>query len=248
MSTQFQISNAYDYDIIQVKLFDWHYQARTDLIALLSCEGIQSKMPVWASSKSDYAKELQSSLDHFTTDSYSFAPDKWIENGYGHEIRVFNKCNVPIYTIIDAVRAVADHYHLPYRNKAEIINAGIDVRDDNDTICGWCWHGELWEGHTRRKDGLMPPYEDPFNSAPGASEYLLHEGIRSVLRREPGQRDLLKVWSVLKEESHIPESIKSALINLDRLLPEEEAILGAMVKDLDIECARVWNTYPLATP
>ena len=31
-------------------------------------------------------------------------------------------------------------------------------------------------------------------------------------------------------------------------VPEEEAILGAMVKDLDIECARVWNTYPLAEP
>ena len=247
MSTLFQIDNADYYDVIQVKLFDWHVQAREDLIALLTCKGIQDKMPVWASSESNYAKELQSSLNHFEADSYSFASDEWAATDYGHDVRVLNY-NVPLYVIVDAVRAVADHYHLPYRNKAEIISAGIDVRDETDTVCGWCWHGELWEGHTRRKDGLLPSYEDPFNNAPGASEYLLHEGIKSVLSREPGQRDLLKVWSALKEESHIPGSIKNALINMDRLLPEEEAILGAMVKDLDIECGRVWNTYPLATP
>ena len=248
MSTQFQIDNAYNYDVIQIKLFDWHDQAREDLISLLTCEGIQDKMPMWANSESDYSKELQSSLDQFTTNSCSFASDEWVATDYGHEVRVLNKCNVPIYTIIDVVRAVADHYHLPYRNKAEIINAGIDVRDVDDTVCGWCWHGELWEGHTRRKDGLMPPYEDPFNSAPGDAKAILYEGIKSVLSREPGQRDLLKVWSVLKEEQHIPESIKSALLNLCRLLPEEEAILGAMVKDLGIKCTRVWNTYPLAIP
>ena len=56
------------------------------------------------------------------------------------------------------------------------------------------------------------------------------------------------MWSVLKEESCIPESIKLALVKLERLLPEEEAILGVMLKDLDIECDIVWNTYPLATP
>lgn len=247
MSTRFQIDNEDYYDVIQIKLFDWHVQAREDLIALLTCKGIQDKMPVWASSESNYSKELQSSLNHFEADSYSFASDEWAATDYGHDVRVLNY-NVPLYVIVDAVRAVADHYHLPYRNKAEIISAGIDVRDETDTVCGWCWQGELWEGHTRRKDGLLPSYEDPFNNAPGASEYLLHEGIKSVLSREPGQRDLLKVWSALKEESRIPGSIKNALINMDRLLPEEEAILGAMVKDLDIECGRVWNTYPLATP
>lgn len=247
MSTQSQIDNAYCYDVIQVKLFDWHDQAREDLIALLTCNGVQDKMPVWANSESNYSKELQSNLRYFETDSYSFASDEWTVTDYGHEIRVLNY-NVSLYVIIDAVRAVSDHYHLPYRNKAEIINAGIDTRDDNDTVCGWSWHGELWEGHTRRKDGILPSYEDPFNNASRDAEHMLYEGIKSVLRREPGQRGLLKVWSVLKEESHIPESIKDALINLDRLLPEEEAILGAMVKDLDIECARVWNTYPLATP
>lgn len=247
MSTIFQIDNEYYYDVIQIKLFDWYDQAREDLIALLTCEGIQDRMPVWANSESNYSKELQSSLKHFEADRYSFASDEWVATDYGHEVRVLNY-NVPLYTIIDAVRAVADHYHIPYRNKAEIVSVGIDIRDETDTVCGWCWHGELWEGHTRRKDGLLPSYEDPFNSAPGDSKYILYEGIKSVLRREPGQRDLLKVWSVLKEEPHIPGSIKSTLINLDRLLPEEEAILGAMVKDLDIECARVWNTYPLATP
>ncbi len=247
MSTQFQIDNEDYYDVIQIKLFDWHEQARKDLIALLTCEGIQDKMPVWANSESNYSKELQSSLRHPEADNYSFASDEWAATDYGHDVRVLNY-NVSLYVIIAAVRAVTDHYHLPYRNKAEIINAGIDIRDETDTVCGWCWHGELWEGHTRRKDGLLPSYEDPFNNAPGDSKYMLYEGIKSVLRKEPGQRDLLKVWSVLKEESHIPESIKSTLINLDRLLPEEEAILGAMVDDLDIECARVWNTYPLATP
>lgn len=246
MSTQFQIYNEDYYDVIQVKLFDWHDQAREDLIALLTCEGIQEKMPVWASSESDYSKELQLSLSHFETDSYSFASNKWTENAYGHEVRVIDY-NVPLDVIISAVRAVTDHYHLPRRNKAEIISAGIDVRDTNDTVCGWCWHGELWEGHTRRKDGILPSYEDPFNSDPGASKDMLYEGIKSTLRKEPGQRDLLKVWAVLKEESHIPESIKDALINLDRLLPEEEAILGVMIKDLDIKCCRVWDAYPLAT-
>lgn len=244
MSTQFQIDNANSYDVIQIKLFDWHDQALEDLIALLTCEGIQDKMPEWANSESNYSKELQSSLDYFAADNCSFAVDKWVENSYGHEIKVLNY-NVPLHIIIDAVRAVADHYHLPYKNKAEIINAGIDVRDVNDTVCGWCWHGELWEGHTRRKDGMLPTYEDPFNRASGASEYLLHEGIRAVLGREPGQRNLMKVWSVLREEAYIPESIKDALVNLDPLLPEEEAILGAMVKDLDIQCSIVWNTYPL---
>lgn len=247
MSTIFQIDNEDYYDVIQVKLFDWPEQAREDLIALLTCRGIPDKIPAWVSSESNYSKELRSTLNHFEADIYSFAADEWTETDYGHEVRVLDY-NVPVYVISDAVRAVTDHYHLPYRNKAEIISVGIDIRDETDTVCGWCWHGELWEGHTRRKDGILPSYEDPFNSAPGASEYLLYEGIRSVLSREPGQRDLLKVWSVLKEESHIPESIKDALINLDRLLPEEEAILGTMIKDLDIECSKVWNTYPLATP
>lgn len=247
MSTQFQIDNEDHYDAVQVKLFDWHEQAREDLIALLTCEGVRDKMPVWANSESNYSKELQSSLNYFEADSYSFASDEWAATDYGHDVRVLNY-NVPLYVIVDAVRAVADHYHLPYKNKAEIIDVGIDVREDNDTICGWCWHGELWEGHTRRKDGILPSYEDPFNNAPGDAKSILYEGIKSVLSREPGQRDLMKVWSVLKEESHIPGSIKNALINLERLLPEEEAILGVMLKDLDIECDRVWNTYPLAIP
>ena len=247
MSTQFQIDNEDYYDVIQVKLFDWHEQAREDLIALLTCKGVQDKMPMWASSESNYSKELQSSLNHFEADRYSFASDEWAATDYGHDVRVLNY-NVPLHVIVDAVRAVADHYHLPYRNKAEIVNAGIDIRDETDTVCGWCWHGELWEGHTRRKDGILPSYEDPFNSDPGAAKDILYEGIKSVLRRKPGQRDLLKVWAVLKEESCIPESIKSALLNLNRLLPEEEAILGVMVKDLDIGCSRVWNTYPLAEP
>lgn len=247
MSTLLQITNKDYYAVIQVKLFDWHEQAREDLIALLTCKGIQNEMPVWASSESNYSKELQSSISHFEADNYSFAYAEWTATDYGHEVRVLNY-SVPLYVITDAVRAVADHYHLPYKNKAEIIDAGIDVREDNDTICGWCWHGELWEGHTRRKDGLLPSYEDPFNNAPGDAKALLYEGIKSVLSREPGQRDLMKVWAVLKEEPIIPGSIKSALINLERLLPEEEAILGVMFKDLDIECNRVWNTYPLATP
>lgn len=247
MSTQLQIDNAYNYEVTQIKLFDWHDQALEDLIALLTCAGIQDKMPVWANSESNYSKELQESLAYSAAYNCSFAVDKWAVTDYGYEIRVFDY-NVPLYVIIDAVRAVADHYHLPCKNKAEIINAGIDVRDDNDTVCGWCWYGELWEGHTRRKDGLLPLYEDPFNNAYSSTKDMLYEGIKSVLRKEPGQRDLLTVWSVLKEESHIPESIKDALLNLDRLLPEEEAILGVMIKDLDIKCCRIWDTYPLATP
>lgn len=247
MSTRFQIDNEDCYSVIQVKLFDWHDQAREDLIALLTCEGSQHKLPIWANSESNYSKELQESLDDASADNCSFAADAWTSTDYGHEIRVCDY-NVFLDVIITAVRAVADHYHLTYRNKAEIINTGIDVRDGNDTVCGWCWHGELWEGHTRRKDGLLPSYEDPFNNAPSDSRYMLYEGIKSVLRREPGQRDLLRVWSILKEESHIPESIKRALVKLDRLLPEEEAVLGVMLKDLDIECDIVWNTYPLATP
>lgn len=247
MSTRFEIDNEDYYAVIQVKLFDWHDQAREDLIALLTCKDVQDKMPVWANSESNYSEELWSSLNYFEADDYSFASDEWTSTDYGHEIRICDY-NVPLYVIIDAVRAVADHYHLPYKNKAEIIDVGIDVREDNDTVCGWCWHGELWEGHTRRKNGLLPSYEDPFNNASSASKYMMYEGIKSVLRREPGQRDLLRVWSILKEESHIPESIKLALVKLERLLPEEEAILGVMLKDLDIECDIVWNTYPLATP
>ena len=247
MSTQFQIDNAYDYSVVQIKLFDWHDQARDDLTSLLTCEGIPDKMPVWANSESNYSKELQSSLNYSEADNCSFAAYKWTATDYGHEVRVPNY-DLPLYVVIDAVRAVVDHYHLPYRNKAEIINAGIDTRDTNDTVCGWCWHGELWEGHTRRKDGLMPPYEDPFNNVCSSTKSLMYEGIKSVLRREPGRRDLLNVWSVLKEESHIPESIKDALINLDRLLPEEAAILGVMIKDLGIKCSMVWDTYPLAAP
>ena len=50
MSTQFQIGNEDYYDVVQVKLFDWHEQAREDLIALLTCKGVRDKMPVWANS------------------------------------------------------------------------------------------------------------------------------------------------------------------------------------------------------
>ena len=47
MSTQFQIDNEDYYDVIQIKLFDWHEQARGSY-STSTCKGIQDKMPVWA--------------------------------------------------------------------------------------------------------------------------------------------------------------------------------------------------------